>query len=250
MKNVVMACVIMLLASLPIAAAQDSIPAPIPAEHGVPLQANDRLSLTPNGAGERSMPFFDTPADSAQSDSLRHAMALRLLPQHLSFVERGLWGESGILRTTGVAGPLTPESRKNELSVRRGMLTVHQVGGLVTLALMGTAVYFGQMTMDNPESRSYRQSHSTFVTSTIISYSLTGALSILSPPPLLRRDEVSTTSIHKTLAWVHATGMILTPILGASLKRSMSYSQSARFHQISAYITTATFAAAMIVITF
>jgi hypothetical protein len=177
-------------------------------------------------------------------------MMRRLLPEHLSLVERGLWGESGLLRTTGIAGPLTPEARKNELSVRRGMLTVHQIGGLVTLGLMGTTVYFGQMSLDHPQTRSYRNSHGNFVSATIIAYSLTGALALLSPPPLIRRDEVSTTSIHKTLAWVHVAGMILTPILGASLRHTLNYDQLARFHQISGYVTTATFAAAMIVITF
>jgi hypothetical protein len=49
---------------------------------------------------------------------------------------------------------------------------------------------------------------------------------------------------------VHVAGMILTPILGASLRHSMNYDQLARFHQISAYATTATFAAAMITVTF
>jgi hypothetical protein len=188
--------------------------------------------------------------DSVQTDSVRQAMTRRLLPEHLSLMERSLWGESGVLRTTGIAGPLTPESRKNELAVRRGMLTVHQIGGLVTLGLMGTTVYFGQMALDHPQTRSYRNTHGNFVSATIISYSLTGALAILSPPPLIRRDEVSTTSIHKTLAWVHVAGMILTPILGASLRHSMNDDQLARFHQISGYVTTATFAAAMVVITF
>jgi hypothetical protein len=189
-------------------------------------------------------------ADSAQADSLHHAMVHRLLPPHLSLLESGLWGENGILRSTGLAGPLTAESRKRELSLRRAMLTVHQVGGFLTLGLMGTTVYFGQMALDNPRTRSYRETHSDFVTATILSYSLTGALALLSPPPLIRRDEISTTSIHKTLAWIHVAGMILTPILGASLHHSMNYDQRARFHQISAYVTTATFAASMIVVTF
>ena len=130
------------------------------------------------------------------------------------------------------------------------MLTIHQIGGFVTLGLMGTAVYYGQMTLDNPRIRAYRGNHQTFVTATIASYAATGLLAALSPPPLIRRDETSTTSIHKTLAWVHFAGMILTPILGASLRRSFSYTQLAHFHQVSAYVTTATLAAALIVITF
>jgi hypothetical protein len=115
---------------------------------------------------------------------------------------------------------------------------------------MGTTVYFGQQTLDNPGNRSYRRTHSTLVPLTITSYGITGLLAALSPPPLIRREEFSTTTLHKTLAWIHFAGMILTPILGASLGHSMSYNQLAHFHQISAYVTTAALAASMIVITF
>ena len=75
-------------------------------------------------------------------------------------------------------------------------------------------------------------------------------LAVLSPPPLIRRDETSTTTIHKTLAWVHVAGMILTPIIGSSLRHSLNFSQMARYHQISAYVTTATLAASLIIVTF
>jgi hypothetical protein len=72
---------------------------------------------------------------------------------------------------------------------------------------------------------------------------------------LIRRDETSTTTIHKTLAWIHFAGMILTPIIGNTiLKRGpvgrYADLNQARFHQISGYVTTAVFAASMIVVTF
>lgn len=190
--------------------------------------------------------------DSSQVDSLPPPPKPRLLPTNMSFLERGLWDENGLLRSMGIAAQLTPESRKSELALRRTMLTIHQIGGFVTLGLMGTAVWYGQHTLDHPAVRTYRNMHQTFVAATIISYSATGLLAVLTPPPLIRRDEVSTTTIHKTLAWIHVAGMILTPILGASLHRShtLNYDQLARFHQISAYVTTATLAASMIVITF
>ena len=189
-------------------------------------------------------------ADTVRADSLPRPLVRRLMPENLSFVENKLWGEDGLMRTTGLASPLSPEARKNELTLRRTMLTIHQIGGFVTLGLMGTAVYYGQQSLDNPRIRTYRRDHQTFVTATIASYAVTGLLAALSPPPLIRRDETSTTSIHKTLAWIHFAGMILTPILGASLHRSFSYNQLAHFHQISAYVTLATLAAALIVITF
>ena len=185
---------------------------------------------------------------SLQADSLTQPPKRKLLPDNMSFMEKGLWGENGILRTTGIASPLTPESRKSELALRRTMLTAHQIGGFVTLASMITTVYFGQKVIDG--NYGYFRNHLMFVKTTIISYSATGLLAVLSPPPLIRRGEVSTTTIHKTLAWVHFAGMVLTPILGKSIGRHSTSSEIARFHQASAYITTAAFAASLIVITF
>jgi len=184
-----------------------------------------------------------------EPDSIAAAPKTRLLPANISFMERALWGENGIVRGLGLEPPLSPDERRSELSLRRTMLTTHQIGGFVTLGLMGGAVYFGQKIIDgHPE---YRRNHQYWVTATIISYSATGLLAILSPPPLIRRNEVSTTTIHKTLAWIHVAGMIITPILGGMIKRrSKDAMQSERIHQVSAYLTTATFAASMIVVTF
>jgi hypothetical protein len=193
-------------------------------------------------------PFFlsDPPSD----DSISALPKRKLLPDKMSWLERGLWGESGVLRKVGLASPLTPEVRKSELSLRRTMLTVHQIGGFVTLGLMATTVYYGQKSLNNPDIRTYRQYHQGFVSATIASYTATALLAVLSPPPLIRRDEVSTTTIHKTLAWVHLVGMVVTPILGASLGRNFKHDKLAHFHQASAYVTAGALAASLIVITF
>jgi hypothetical protein len=193
------------------------------------------------------------------NDSLHPSVVRRLQPDNMSFMEKGMWGEDGFLRSAGIASPLTPQARKSELGLRRAMLTTHQIGGFLTLAAMLTAVYYGQKSLNDPNSGQrndpYRGPHQTFVTTTIVLYSATGLLAILSPPPTIRRNEMSTTTIHKTLAWVHAIGMIVTPILGSTiLKRGpigryLDVNQ-ARYHQISAYATTAVFAASLIVVTF
>jgi hypothetical protein len=172
-----------------------------------------------------------------------------LLPKNISFAEQLMWGDNGAFRKFGLVPALTPEERKTELSLRRTMLTAHQIGGFVSLALMMTTAYFGQQVLNG--RRDLLHDHQAFIAATIAAYSATAALSILSPPPLIRRDELSTTTIHKTLAWVHVAGMIITPILGSMIKRrSPNYDQQARFHQIAGYVTTATFAASMIVVTF
>lgn len=194
------------------------------------------------------------------NDSLQPSVVHRLQPENMSLMEKGLWGEGGILRSTGIASPLTVPVRKSELSLRRAMLTAHQIGGFVTFASMLAAVYYGQKSLDDPNSGQrndpYRNLHQRYVTTTIVLYSATGALAIFSPPPLIRRDELwSTTTIHKTLAWVHVIGMIVTPILGSTILKRGPIGRyvdlnQARYHQISAYATTAVFAASLITVTF
>ena len=185
--------------------------------------------------------------DLAVPDSFPRPTVRRLLPANISFMEKTMWGENGFFRSTGLASPLTPESRASELSLRRGMLVAHQLGGFVTLGLMASAAYAGQKIIDG--NSGYRPYHQGFVAGTIVAYSATGLLALLSPPPLIRRDEVSTTTIHKTLAWVHAAGMIITPILGSMIGRHSDIKRE-HVHQVSGYLTTAVFAASLITITF
>jgi hypothetical protein len=197
----------------------------------------------------RSALFATTLSDFELSpiDTMPRLRTRRLLPQNMSFMEKGLWGEDGFLRSAGLASPLTPESRTSELSLRRGMLVAHQIGEFVTLGFMASAAYAGQKIIDGHSG--YRPHHQAFVAGTIASYSVTGLLAVLSPPPVIRRDEVSTTTIHKTLAWVHFAGMVITPILGSMIGRH-SDAQREHIHQLSGYITTATFAASLITVTF
>jgi len=183
-----------------------------------------------------------------QPDSITPPVKRKLLPDNMSFMEKGLWGERGIFRSLGIASELTPEVRKSELGLRRTMLTIHQIGGFVTLASIITAAYFGQKVIDGESG--YRRNHQYAVATTITLYSVTGLLAALSPPPLIRRGEVSTITVHKTLAWVHFLGMVTTPILGKMIGRSGDYYHQAHIHQISAYITTAALAASMIIVTF
>lgn len=192
-------------------------------------------------------------------DSLPRSTVRRLLPENISFMEKALWGEDGFLRATGIAAPLTPQVRKSELSLRRTMLVTHQIGGFLTLASMWTAVYFGQKSLNDPNSGQrkdpYRTRHQTFVTTTIVLYSATGLLAVLTPPPMIRRNEMSTTTIHKTLAWVHFIGMVVTPILGGTILKRGRIGRyvdlnQAHFHQISAYVTASALTASMIVVTF
>ncbi len=219
------------------------------------LSGDDDLNFGTRLLGQTALTKPDVNFDSTETsvfgnvDSLFGDIQPKLLPENMSFMEKLLWGEDGLTRKTGLVDPLSPEEREYELSIRRSMLTAHQIGGFTTLALMLTADYFGQRVIDG--HRRLGDNHQLFVAATLVSYSLTALLAVLSPPPLIRRDEESTTTIHKTLAWIHAAGMIATPILGGMIggRRHFNISK-AHFHQIAAYITTAVFASAMIVVTF
>jgi hypothetical protein len=107
--------------------------------------------------------------------------------------------------------------------------------------------YAGQMYLDGKSNSS--DLHGGLVSATIIGYSITGLLAFTTPPPTIRRKEFSTITVHKSLAWLHMAGMVLTPILGGMLEDSgADFNKRAHFHQASAYITTGIYAAAMAVI--
>ena len=213
-------------------------------------QESNTASFQPSFLLSGELPFV-------QPDSLPVSVVRRprLQPENLGFFERNLWSENGLFRSMGIAAPLTPESRKSELSLRRTMLVAHETSGFVTLGLMLTTVVYGQKVInqinDKSPSLSLRRTHIGFADATIATYSLTALLSLLSPPPVIRRDEMSTLSYHRALAWIHVTGIIITPIIAALAKRrGASYESTLRIHQVSGYITTTAFAASMIVITF
>jgi hypothetical protein len=183
-----------------------------------------------------------------ESDSLTEARKRRLLPKNISLMERAFWGENGVFRATGIA-PLTPESRKEELEVRRLMLTAHQTAGIATLGLMLATVIVGQRYIDGDFT--LYDTKRRLGNATVIAYMTTAAFSLFSPPPAVRRDEWNTISTHKLFAVIHFTGMILTPILANRIASpSGDYNQKVRMHQTAAYITTAAFSASIISLAF
>lgn len=184
------------------------------------------------------------PPSSGLADPADEPEADPLLPEVLGPGERMLWGPHGLMRTVG-AFPLTEESREKELGLRRGMLTAHQVGGFLTLGSMIATAYAGQM-ISNGES-GYGGAKRILVNTTIAGYFTTALLALLTPPPVIRRPGWNSVSTHKALAWVHFTGMIITPILGRMLDGEKDVQA---LHQVSGYATTAAFAGAMLVITF
>lgn len=194
------------------------------------------MILLPAGhaAGEEAPAAAPTPVDS-------------LLPSRLGPMEHVFWGRHGLMRHLGL--PLTEENREKEISIRRGMLTAHQIGGFLTLASMAATAVTGQMIINedyNASDEMYDRKR-LLVTTTVVSYFVTAGLAMLTPPPAIRRDQWNSISWHKLLATVHFTGMIVTPLIGKQLKEDR---EKEVFHQTSGYVTLAALAGAMIVVTF
>jgi hypothetical protein len=194
--------------------------------------------FTPIPAAETSVPAAAVP------DTAASALADPLLPAILSPGEKLLWGEHGFMRAIG-AFPLTEESREKELSLRRTMLTLHQVGGFVTLASMLATAFTGQMIINGYES--FGKYKPALAWTTVGLYFTTASLSLLSPPPVLRRPGWNSIALHKSLAWAHFSGMIITPLLGTLIEDEHDLRI---FHQTTGYVTTAAFAGAMVSVTF
>jgi hypothetical protein len=188
----------------------------------------------------------------AQVDSLMMGMeeapAQQLLPEKMGFVKKAFWGEHGLMRSLKIS-PLTPEGRQKELRTRHTMLKMHQFVGIATVGGMLVSIYYGQQ-IKNGKYQYVKQMDVMGFTAVGL-YATTGLLQLLAPPPLIIRKSKgswSSIKVHRTLAYVHFTGMIATPALGYYLHKH-GYNLIT-YHQVSAYLTTAALASAMVVMTF
>jgi hypothetical protein len=168
-----------------------------------------------------------------------------LLPERMIITQRMLWGEKGLLRTTGIA-PLGLEQRKREMQTRRFFLKTHQalgfvtLGGMVAQGIVGARLYNGNYKLN--------EAHEALAAGLNVSYSLTAAMSLFTPPPLIQRDrKISSLKLHKWLSIVHMSGMLATNILAGQIEDKPSLKP---IHRAAAFTTFASFAAAVVVIKF
>lgn len=179
--------------------------------------------------GEDLFSMLDTPIESPP-----------LLPERMMVTQKLLWGEKGILRTSGIA-PLTMEQRQKELKLRRTLLTTHQVLGYTTLAAMVAQGIIGGK-LYNGDNSLY-QLHKDMGTAVNIGYFTTAGLSLFAPPPLINKKVKGFSSIkaHKTLATVHFSAMLVTNI----------YKDKNRdIHKSAAYTAFGSYAMAVLVFKF
>ena len=187
----------------------------------------------------------------AQDNNLLHDLMSEqtvdsaLLPKKMLVTQRLLWGEKGLMRISGIA-PLTIESRKKEMQVRRGSLKVHQalgfitLGGMVAQGIVGSQLYKGNYKV--------KDLHEGLASAINVTYSLGAITSLLAPPPMVNRDKkITSLRLHKWLSVVHMSGMIATNVLAGLAEENVKYKSA---HRAAAYTAFASFAAAMVVIKF
>lgn len=208
-------------------------------------------SFSETAASEANASRMETQANSLDTawievgaPSVRGIQTQTLLPNRLGPMESVLWSEHGWMRRA-FDFPLTPDSREHELKLRRTMLTYHQLGGYVTLASMVATCILGQMVINGDDGLADAKIVS--ANATVALYFATAALSIFTPPPLIRRENWSSTSTHKLLGILHFAGMVITPLIAPEFKQKDT---QRTLHQVSGYATTAIFGAAMLVMTF
>jgi hypothetical protein len=193
--------------------------------------------------------FFSlTITAQAQTDSLSllddAPQKLALLPEHMTLVQRGLWGEKGLFRVTGIA-PLTEAVRTQEMKVRRNMLVAHQVIGFATLAGMVAQAVVGSKLYD--KNYDVLSLHKNLATAVNVGYFTTAGMALFTPPPLISRKQgINSIKIHKTLAYLHFSGMILTNIL-ADKASDPAWKP---YHRAAAYTAFGAYAAAIVSIKF
>jgi hypothetical protein len=175
----------------------------------------------------------------------------KLLPDKIIFTQRIFWGEKGLMRNFN-AFELTPEKRQAELKVRRTMLVMHQIMGMVTLGGMVAEGIVGAKLYNQQQNGTFdhnlKQTHEAIATAVNITYFSTAALSLFAPPKMLNeRKGYSSIKLHRGLAIVHLSAMIATNILAGMLESNPDLKP---YHRACAFTAFGAFAASMIVIKF
>lgn len=144
------------------------------------------------------------------------------------------------------------------LDKRSHMLKIHQRMGLITLAPLVATVVTGSMAHEGHRvvtptgvvtDSTNRNIHMALGTTTTAMYFTTAYFAIRAPK-IAGTSTRGPIKLHKTLAWVHGTGMILTPILGAIAYNQLSNGQRvhgfASAHAPVAYTTAIAYGAAIL----
>jgi hypothetical protein len=134
---------------------------------------------------------------------------------------------------------------ESQIRTRRSMLLIHQALGIATVALMTTAVVFGQLNYDDrfgggPSTGQYEAWHSGFAAAGTITFIGAGTLALLAPVPLAKRGDFDTITVHKWSMLVASLGYAAEIPLGiytVSQEGHANQASLALAHLILGYIT-------------
>ncbi len=217
-------------------------------------------------------------SDDLLGDITANDKAEPLLPEHILFTQRMLWGKKGLMRNFNCF-ELTPENRAKELKIRRVMLTTHQILGFATLAgmvaqgIVGSNLFDYSVNGKEGDSQKTKDIHESLAAAINVGYFTTAGLALFTPPKMLDdKKGYSSVKLHMGLAIVHLTGMVATNILAGQIEtardnrlRAFSDPNSTPaeidrltqnlkdtqvYHRAAAFTAFGSFAAAMIILSF
>jgi hypothetical protein len=135
------------------------------------------------------------------------------------------------------------------LDKRTHMLKIHQKMGLITTAPLAATIISGFGAGGKRTSSGTRDLHVVLGSTTAGLYFTTAYFAIFAPR-IHGTETRGPIRVHKTLAWIHGPGMILTPILGAMAFQQKSKGEHvhglASLHGPVAIITGAAYGAALL----
>ncbi|HET8824973.1 MAG TPA: carboxypeptidase-like regulatory domain-containing protein [Terriglobales bacterium] len=135
------------------------------------------------------------------------------------------------------------------LDKRTRMLKIHQKMGLITAVPLAATIITGFGAGGHQTSSSTRDLHAALGGTTAALYFTTAYFAIRAPK-ISGTETRGPIRVHKALAWVHGTGMILTPILGIMAFQQKSRGEHihgiAQAHGPVAIITGAAYGAALL----
>ena len=134
------------------------------------------------------------------------------LPENIPFVKNIIWGENGTFRKLNIG----PETRIEELKLRRKMLQAHQWLGIITLAGLAYQYDVGKELYDGNDSNywdSHYDKHKAMGYFTYMTYMSTASLSIFSPPARKYDNNINSIKFHRGMAALHFTAMMAQPFL-------------------------------------
>ena len=132
---------------------------------------------------------------------------------------------------------------QRDLSLRRTMLQLHQLGGFATLASLGATVVLGQLNYADKyggggDTGRYKTAHSIAAYGASGIFAATGLLALFAPSPFDKPLRLDTATLHKASRAVATAAMVSEIVLGiltASKEGKRSQRDLALAHQIIGY---------------